>query len=365
MPEPPGGSPPYPPGGDRRGGYAVTDPNIGFTFAELQLEVAEFLGIAYYGSDGTSAAAVPSNAADLALVKRLVNKGYRRLLSSYPKWTCLQPEFDITLTTGFSGEVQVYGTTTSMQVENMPGATDAYIGWVLTFTTGASAGISKIITDSSTPNGVVWVGALSYSAGDGYIMAPAACAYGDPSKYWMPAGFAGHIHGSMTYGKYNQTSPGHAITIVSQEELRRLYQVGLVTGDPRLGALVRPTSATERRWYLHLWPRPSSANIISGSCKLWPEEMSSDGDLPITGWLLDQALLAACLFEAELYKNEGGNGAKRADWEKELTNAIMLDRETAPRRLGHMGGQRRFTHRHGWYDGVDTYTNTDGTITTF
>jgi hypothetical protein len=70
----------------------TTTPTLGKKFQDLILDVAEYLGVADY-SNGT--AAIPTDAHDLDMCKRLVNDGYRRFLIE-KEWFFLN--VDMTLT---------------------------------------------------------------------------------------------------------------------------------------------------------------------------------------------------------------------------------------------------------------------------
>ena len=78
----------------------MATPSLSLTFQDLIIRVAEYLGIAYYGPDGTEAAQLPVDPHDLELCKRLVNDGYRRFLTGNPRWQFLTPTIQITFVPG-------------------------------------------------------------------------------------------------------------------------------------------------------------------------------------------------------------------------------------------------------------------------
>ena len=65
---------------------------LGLTFRDLIIRVAEYLGVADYSS---GAAAIPTDAHDLDLCKRLVNDGYARFFNEY-KWEFLNVMMQLT-----------------------------------------------------------------------------------------------------------------------------------------------------------------------------------------------------------------------------------------------------------------------------
>jgi hypothetical protein len=74
----------------------MADPTLSLTFQQLCIRVAEYLGVADYSG---GAAALPADAHDLDLVKRLVNDGYRRFLGER-EWTFLLVPLTLTFGTG-------------------------------------------------------------------------------------------------------------------------------------------------------------------------------------------------------------------------------------------------------------------------
>jgi hypothetical protein len=74
----------------------MADPTLKLDFASMQVRVAEYLGIQ---ADSGSGAAVPTDASDLDLVKRLVNDGYRRFITEQP-WNFLVIPLSLTFLSG-------------------------------------------------------------------------------------------------------------------------------------------------------------------------------------------------------------------------------------------------------------------------
>lgn len=78
----------------------MATPTLSLTFQDFILRVAEYLGLAYYGETGDQPAQLPIDAHDLELCQRLVNDGYRRFLTSYPRWQFLTPVIQIPFVAG-------------------------------------------------------------------------------------------------------------------------------------------------------------------------------------------------------------------------------------------------------------------------
>jgi hypothetical protein len=79
----------------------MAQPTLSLTFQDLIIREAEYLGVADYSG---GAAAIPTNAHDLDLCKRLINDGYRRALADNDEgWEALRPIFTITFVVGQQG----------------------------------------------------------------------------------------------------------------------------------------------------------------------------------------------------------------------------------------------------------------------
>ncbi|MFW6217920.1 MAG: hypothetical protein ACOC4K_02890 [Verrucomicrobiota bacterium] len=277
------------------------------TFLDLKLRVAEFLGVAYYGASGVSAASAPTSLTSLHdsdMVGRIVNDGWRRFVTSRPRWNWMAPTFTITFDPDGS---------TSRTVDD-PG-------------------------DQSLPRA---------------------------SRYFLPWGFSGRILGEMSYARNDAR---RSVRQVQELEIRNLFAgAGTVSGDPYLYAIrpLPPSAQPEsesRRWEMLLYPTPDGTDTITGRCAIWPDRMVLDNDRHAAGFQHDQAVLAACMAEAE-YQRLNRHAAMWDEWERCLSLAIEQDRNAAPDTVGYNGnGPSRVGGRP--YTGVDSYVNLDGTTHAF
>ena len=71
----------------------MPEPTLAMDFQDFILEVAEYLGVANYDS---TTAAIPTDAHDLDICKRIVNRGWRRFANSNPKWNWVRQTASIT-----------------------------------------------------------------------------------------------------------------------------------------------------------------------------------------------------------------------------------------------------------------------------
>lgn len=85
----------------------MSDPR-GYTFGDLCVRVAEYLGIANY-STADAAPTLPTSAHDLDLVKRMVNDGLRVFVAERPNWIWMRRVASLTI--GPTASEQVGGNT--------------------------------------------------------------------------------------------------------------------------------------------------------------------------------------------------------------------------------------------------------------
>jgi hypothetical protein len=259
---------------------------VGHTLDTLAVRVAEYLGIA---DQSGSAFAVPTDAKDYELCKRIVNDGLKRFYSSHPKgrWFFLEPTISLTL--------------------------------------------------SATGN-------------------PTANPDSDPSRYYLPDGVMGAPNSPWTY---SVTGPRKRIDTVDEAIIRELIaNSGSTSGDP-IFVCHRPLETTSnsqaaQKWEAVFWPIPTSnSQIIQSKVRLFPPELTDGLAVPIGSPIYDDAILAACMAEAEK-KVDDSMGIHNPYFEKvAVPKAVMIDSQLTPRTLGSTGnGDRR-----SWYSGVDTYNN--------
>ena len=271
----------------------MAEPTLRLTFNDLILRTAEFLGLALYGADGTTAADIPTNAHDLDLCHRLVNDGYRRFYNSNPQWNWTNQLFTITFDSEAAGD--------------------------------------KIVD-------------------------------GDASRYYMPDGFYGHLLSPFTYA---ENTGSRDITEVAEDVIRSRFATSTVSGYPVEYAIRPLHGGDKRRWEVLFWPRPGSDYVVNARCRIYPNKLIELTDVPNAGFQFDEAILAACLCEAEAQR-EDTTGIKAAKWAEALMAAVAVDQQTSPRRLGDYGGGAQRNERY--YTGVDGYYSggvANGTLNSF
>jgi hypothetical protein len=277
-------------------------PSLGLTFLDLQVRVAEYLRVADYS--GGSAAA-PADTHDLDLVQRIVNDGWRSFASANPDWNWLAPTFAI--------QFDADGSTT------------------------------RTVDDSAFPAGLQ----------DRTI--PRA------ARYYMPDGFYGQM---LSYFTYEKDGPLVKIDTVGEHVIRDNHAGAEASGDPFMSAL-RPlpaladlTDDANPRWEVIFYPTPESDDYVTGRCRIFPQKLVNDDDRHAAGFQFDDAVLKACLAEAERQREDATSTEKQQQYQIALAQAVRMDRSSKPRFMGYNGdysdGQPRPRRI---YTGVDSYTS--------
>ena len=281
------------------------DPTLRLTFADFQIRVAEYLGIAPYT---LGVAAVPTDAHDLDLVGRLVNDGYRRFITDYDRWNFLNVPLSLSLVAQSTGSVTA-STGTTFTVGALAGtfADDYFNGWEVTLI-DAPTGTETVvtITDYTGSSGVFTAASVPASIGSGDTVQYAGPSNpaGQAWRYYMPDDFYGLMVAPFTNGI---TGPGSRIAEATEVEIREARASSVATGDPTHIAF-RPVNTTasssSKRWEAILHPAPSSARVITGRYKRFPNKLTSASDTSVAGFQHDSTVLAAALAGAELHRND-------------------------------------------------------------
>ncbi|MCC7147136.1 MAG: hypothetical protein IT443_11880 [Phycisphaeraceae bacterium] len=274
----------------------MPEPTLALTFGDMILRVAEFLGVASYGAAGDGAAAMPSDAHDLDLCKRLVNDGWRRFVNSNPRWHWLSP----------------------------------------------------VVTITFDPTGL-----SSDTVNDGAADIPRA------ARYYMPMGFYGQMIGDLTYGQAGprcRIAPVPEITIREGYSAAgsTTGDPFLVAFRPLGDSLGQP-GVQRAKWEAIFYPAPSAVYTVSGRARIYPAAMRDPADRHAAGAFYDEAVLAAAMAVAEMQRINQ-SGPKEQAYIDALTRAMAVDQQTRPRNLGYCGDSSDGPSRpRRIYTGVDTY----------
>lgn len=173
---------------------------------------------------------------------------------------------------------------------------------------------------------------------------------GDASRYYMPDGFYGQMLSPFTYA---ENTGYQEIYEAPEHVIRARFAQSTVNGYPTEYALRPLHDDDKRRWEVVFWPRPHSDHVVTARCRIYPNKLLELADVPNAGLQFDEAILAACLAEAERQR-DNAVGVQAAHWTEVLTRAVATDQQTTTKNLGdYGGGNPRVPVR--FYDGVDGY----------
>jgi hypothetical protein len=339
-------------------------PTLRLTFTNMQLRVAEFLGIAL--NSGSSAVAVPTDAHDLDLVKRLVNDGYRRFVNSHPYWNFLMPVFNIQLEPYlYEGTITSVTNSSEFFDTSLIGETeDVYSGNYLRFDSGELEGEYQLISNNISATGRLVTAPFSDAPeeGDSFHIAHSTHIEAEGYRYYLPQGFYGELLGSWTY---EPAGPTHRISVVEERVIRELLSSSVTTGDPSIAAVrAVPNSLIDAthgvRWEALFYPVPTTAYKVYNRARVYPDQLTSSTDVTVCGYQHDEAVMACAYAEAELHR-DGIRGSQNQAAEEAIRRAIFIDQSASPRRLGDYGDktEMRASSRRPWFNGVDMYNGVE------
>lgn len=336
------------------------DPTLGLTFSDLRIRIAEYLGVAYYGSDGLGAAQLPVDAHDLDLVGRLVNDGYRRFLGENPKWNFMTVPFTLQFVTQYSGSA-TGGSVTTMVDSGIAGkyADDTFNGFGLRVTHANGHIDVYTVTDYTGSSGTfTFASGTAPASGDSYELADSTTVDGQNFRYFLPDDFYGLLLDPFTY---DVGGPRIQINPVDEARIRELFSGANTSGTPSAVAFraINTTAAsTGKRWEAMFWPRPTGVERITARYKRFPNILVGTSDRSVAGFQHDDAVLAAALAAAELQRDDVV-GVREQSYQSALQRSLSTDARasaTRAREYGDMSEDRGYVGRRPLnYYGVDTY----------
>jgi hypothetical protein len=146
----------------------------------------------------------------------------------------------------------------------------------------------------------------------------------DTSTYDLPEDFGELIEPVFTWAANAANAP---IAVVSERHLRSLASQANRTGVPRYAAL-RPKSETGgiQRQEVVFYPTPTADATISYRSSIIPQELDEDHPYPLGGAQHSEAILEACLAEAEV-KLHDAEGVHSKRYAEALLAAIQSDQK--------------------------------------
>ena len=319
----------------------MSEPTSALTFGLLQIDVAEAMGIAYYGAGGTSAPAAPNDTRDLDLVQRIVNNGIRMFIANAPPmgWNWLKPKASVNLWPTVAVDSTITAT----------GAYDSSTYTVITATEDVFYPEMElhniVVTDTDTYEIAVYVSATVVWILGNNAFSTKTFSITTDGHYTLPQTFAGKYSGMIEFAA--DSGRGSGIRWTSVYDLRHRRTISdSTTGPPRWATINKMTTA--RRWELEVFPTPGSLEIVEFDYDLHFVLLSAAGDYHPAGAQFDDAIRAACLAKAELDNAELLEG--RVDYYHKiaLPDAWQTDARSRPRKVRSFGkrGQVRPVYRN-------------------
>lgn len=313
-------------------------PTSAYTFEDLILEVALFLGTAYYGAAGNQAPAIPTDAHDLAEAQRIVNSGIRRFFLDAPVhgWRFTRPVMQFT----------AFGPVSESSTRTVTGGVYDSGNDETTLTCTADVFFpgmeyrDLVLATSGTVRMKRYISATQMVVeGDSSAVSAEQFSIDTQGNYTLPADFAGDLQGPITYAR--DSNDGVAVQWVDEGKIRRWREnTDSDSGDPWMAA-VRPAvdadARAARRWEILFYPSPREDTVFEFPYHLHFDSLVNNSDTPPTPHHHDETLRLACLAEAEAGQDDRASSHHQQRYERALMQSHRIDARAAPQRLGYNG----------------------------
>jgi hypothetical protein len=317
----------------------MSEPTSTLTFNDLILEVAEKLGIAYYGSAGTSAASIPVNAQDLALCKKTVNNAIRMFINDAPQpngWRFLRPVASLATWADIDQDSTNKISTATF---NAAGSNTT-----LVIPTAAFQPSMELKTLSIETEGDVTI--ESYVSSTSVLVSGSHTGAADKKwsiesggNFTLPSTFGGQYAGEVTYA---DNSNRGVEPEWSDESTIRQWRANVMveTGFPYLFAVrVMDTGTPRRRWELMAYPKPDENTTVEFPYVLHFDSLVNLTEVHPAPFGHDEAIKAACRAAVE----KDVERALGVEWsyyrEIALPNSYRVDAMSAPKKLQPRGAR--------------------------
>ena len=312
-----------------------TQPTSVLTFNDLILEVARKIGVASYGAAGTSVAAIPTDAHDLAECKRHVNNAIRMFVADAPKtgwrWTRPTASIDCWASVGIVAGVTITAGAYDSANDETPitANTSAFYESMEEKTIVATVGGSIVVKRYVSATQVMVYGNHATIAASTYTITA-------DGNYTLPRTFAGAYTGGITFA--SATNRAVQVNWSNETVIRQMREnVTVDTGIPRYAAVSTfPAQVGRRRWQLMLYPTPYQLFTLQFPFDLHFDSLVSATDNPPSPIAHDEAIRAACLAVVERDVDDT-NGPAMAYYAKCLEQSRLIDDRSGPRKLGYFG----------------------------
>jgi len=234
---------------------------------DLILEVAKAAEIASYGTTGSEAAQIPTDAHDLDRCLRTVNAAVRDFIAHAPVggWKWRNRLMEVNLVRAYEGTATA-GAATSLTDSGLAGdyANDYFNGYVLRITAGTGEDEYATVTDYVGASGQFLFTALSGGSTPDTTSEYRVCRStqvidSDPARYLLSQDFQGEVTGDITF---TADSNACGVEWTSEGDIRHSREVSVLTGDAPFRAAVLPYNTANRRWELIVDPSPTDEHTV-------------------------------------------------------------------------------------------------------
>ena len=311
------------------------------SFADLLLEVAREMGVAFYGELGDEEPQIPVDVHDLFEIKRHVNNGIRMFFADAPDtgWRFARP---VAIT-------DIWGAVGKASANTVTAVTDS--GVTVMTASGSTPFLPtmefKMVSVTDQTNDVMITRVLTTSTCEidlngGAVFSAKTFGIANSGNYVLPPYFAGMITGKPSYAA--DSNEGVSLSWVDESKIRKWREnVTDETGEPfwlairimKVDGIGNPLGS--RRWELMTYPKTGDAQTIEFPFELHFSKLVNLTDYPPVPIVHDECIKAACLavIERDVYDKPGRH------WEnyhsKTLPRSHKLDARSGPRSLGYFG----------------------------
>jgi len=310
------------------------------TFRDLILEVAEMLGVCFYGDDGAGAADIPVDEHDDDRCRRIVNKAINRFMADAPPtgWRWVSTVADVVLWPSVALDAAktvtgVYEPSTDTTL--ITASSDVFYETM--------EGRNLVVTSEGTFEIVQYVSATQIRVnGDESFTTARTYSIAATGDYTLPRGFVGPHTGDPTFSA--NTNTAIPFSWVNESVIRNLRQdTTTSTGDPQFGAVrVRAgvNGAARRRYELAVYPTPDVVRTLQFPYDVHFDLLTSLVDTSPAPIGHDETIRQACrmIGESDVDDTEGKESSL---YQTMLLNSQRIDSRTGPRRLGYFGNPTR------------------------
>ena len=311
------------------------------SFADLLLEVAREMGVAFYGAAGDEEPQIPVDVHDLFECKRHVNNGIRMFFADAPHtgWRFSRP---VACT-------DIWGAVSKIAAATVTAVTDS---GVTTMTATGSTPFKttmefKMVDVTGQTNNVMITKVISTSVVEidlngGAVFSSKTFGIANSGNYVLPPYFAGMVDGQPTYAA--DSNEGVSLSWVPESKIRRWREnVTDESGDPfwlatrimKVDGIGNPLKS--RRWELMTYPKTDDAQTIEFPFELHFDKLVELTDFPPVPIVHDETIKAACLavIERDVYDKPGRHYTNYHS--KALPQSHQMDARSGPRSLGYFG----------------------------